>query len=100
MSLDFFLRHFFFSQWLAKQSAARQAVQEAKSANPGEVERDPLWYKDRGNEFFSSGNIPAAINAFTAASMDSPFSVCYLVVCLQEVQGSFLSFERSFESCS
>ncbi len=35
-------------QWLAKQAEARKVVQAAKQADPASIERDPLWYKDRG----------------------------------------------------
>ncbi len=77
-------------QWLAKQAEARKVVQAAKQADPASIERDPLWYKDRGkyvlmknrcltwlmltcaamhSEFFKAGNYPAASNAFTAGSM-------------------------------
>jgi hypothetical protein len=38
----------FKKQWLAKQAAARKAVNEAKAAKPGDVEHDPLWYRDKG----------------------------------------------------
>ncbi len=38
----------FLRQWLAKQAEARKIVQAAKQADPASIERDPLWYKDRG----------------------------------------------------
>ena len=75
-------------QWLAKQAAARQAVQDAKRAGDDAIEHDPLWYKDRGkyvlprrtsaagccgcgcvtccSEYFKADNYLGAINAFTA----------------------------------
>jgi len=34
-------------QWLTKQAAARKEVDRAKAAQPGDVEHDPLWYRDR-----------------------------------------------------
>ena len=37
-----------YSQWLAKQATARKAVNEAKASKPGDVEHDPLWYRDKG----------------------------------------------------
>lgn len=65
-------------EWLAKQDAARKAVHEAKSKEGGDIEHDPLWYKDRGNEFFKAENFPAAINAFTAAiSLDPSQAILY-----------------------
>eukprot|EP00040_Diaphanoeca_grandis_P042821 m.266086 g.266086 ORF g.266086 m.266086 type:complete len:381 (-) comp65354_c0_seq1:279-1421(-) len=66
-------------EWLAKQSAARKAVQEAKDkAKNNDIEADPLWYKDRGNEFFKQNNFQAAINAFTAAiSLDENMASLY-----------------------
>ena len=36
------------------------------------IEDDPLWLKDKGNEFFRSGNIASAKNAFTAAAELDP----------------------------
>eukprot|EP00730_Choanoeca_flexa_P001412 TRINITY_DN10624_c0_g1_i1.p2 TRINITY_DN10624_c0_g1~~TRINITY_DN10624_c0_g1_i1.p2 ORF type:complete len:121 (+),score=9.05 TRINITY_DN10624_c0_g1_i1:903-1265(+) len=53
-------------QWLAKQAAARKEVERAKSSQPGDVEHDPLWYRDRGRNFFNKGDFQSAINAFTA----------------------------------
>lgn len=54
-------------EWLSKQMAARKAVNEAKEkAKEGGVEADPLWYKDKGNEFYKAGNFQSAINAYTA----------------------------------
>lgn len=55
------------SEWLEKQAAARKAVQEAKDAVGSGIADDPLWLKDKGNEFFKAGNYQSAINAFTAA---------------------------------
>eukprot|EP00730_Choanoeca_flexa_P001413 TRINITY_DN10624_c0_g1_i6.p1 TRINITY_DN10624_c0_g1~~TRINITY_DN10624_c0_g1_i6.p1 ORF type:complete len:364 (+),score=74.96 TRINITY_DN10624_c0_g1_i6:65-1156(+) len=52
--------------WLAKQAAARKEVERAKSSQPGDVEHDPLWYRDRGRNFFNKGDFQSAINAFTA----------------------------------
>eukprot|EP00035_Acanthoeca_spectabilis_P023904 m.451469 g.451469 ORF g.451469 m.451469 type:complete len:382 (+) comp20161_c0_seq1:29-1174(+) len=54
-------------EWLANQAAARKAVQEAKQfAKDLGVENDPLWLKDKGNEFFKKGDYKGAINAYTA----------------------------------
>jgi len=55
------------AEWLEKQAAARKAVQEAKDAVGSGIADDPLWLKDKGNEFFKMGNFQSAINAFTAA---------------------------------
>jgi len=55
------------SEWLEKQAAARKAVQEAKDAVDSGIADDPLWLKDKGNEFFKAGNYQSAVNAFTAA---------------------------------
>lgn len=59
-------------EWLAKQAHARKAVQRATEANPTDVEADPLWLRDRGQEFFRLGNFQSAINAFTSAITLAP----------------------------
>lgn len=60
-------------EWLANQAAARKAVQEAKQfAKDLGVENDPLWLKDKGNEFFKKGDYKGAINAYTAGSAFGP----------------------------
>lgn len=60
-------------EWLSKQMAARKAVNEAKEkAKEGGVEADPLWYKDKGNDFYKTGNYQSAINAYTAGSALTP----------------------------
>mmetsp|Transcript_823 Transcript_823/g.2413 ORF Transcript_823/g.2413 Transcript_823/m.2413 type:complete len:345 (-) Transcript_823:1626-2660(-) len=60
-------------EWLANQAAARKAVQDAKQfAKDLGVDNDPLWLKDKGNEFFKKGDYRGAINAYTAGvTLDS-----------------------------
>jgi hypothetical protein len=54
-------------EWLSNQAEARKAVQEAKQyAKDLGVDNDPLWLKDKGNEFFKNGDFRGAINAYTA----------------------------------
>ena len=49
-------------EWLAKMAAARQ-IKDPKNIN----EKNPEFLKDKGAEFFKSGNYEAAINAFSEA---------------------------------
>ncbi|EDQ90088.1 uncharacterized protein MONBRDRAFT_31996 [Monosiga brevicollis MX1] len=53
-------------EWLEKQAAARKAVEAAKASKPGDVEHDPLWYRDKGRQFFQNEDYQSAINAYTA----------------------------------
>lgn len=56
------------AEWLEKQTRARRAVQDAKKmCDDAGVDHDPLWLKDKGNEFFRKSDFVSAINAFTAA---------------------------------
>eukprot|EP00043_Microstomoeca_roanoka_P007334 m.70646 g.70646 ORF g.70646 m.70646 type:complete len:237 (+) comp13784_c1_seq3:562-1272(+) len=65
-------------EWLDKQAAARKAIADAKERQGGSIEHDPLWYTDKGREFFRNGDIQSAINAFTSAvALDPESSLAY-----------------------
>lgn len=53
-------------EWLTKMAAARR-ISTPKDTGSGETinERNPEFLKDKGVEFFKSGNYEAAINAFS-----------------------------------
>lgn len=53
-------------EWLTKMAAARK-ISTPQDKNSGETinERNPEFLKDKGVEFFKTGNYEAAINAFT-----------------------------------
>lgn len=53
-------------EWLTKMAAARK-ISAPKGDNPEETlnERNPEFLKDKGVEFFKSGNYEAAFNAFS-----------------------------------
>ncbi|XP_046357216.2 dynein axonemal assembly factor 4-like [Haliotis rufescens] len=53
-------------EWLKKQAEARRTV-ELSDADLSEEEKNPLWLRDKGNEFFKGGNYQAAVNAYTHA---------------------------------
>lgn len=62
-------------EWLTKMAAARKIQQPNDKKKKGDEEgaeesineRNPEFLKDRGNEFFKSGNYEAAINVYTQA---------------------------------
>jgi hypothetical protein len=64
-------------EWLSKQMQARKAVAEAKEAMASGIGNDPLWLKDKGNEFFKQGNYQAALNAFTTVRCSSLNSILH-----------------------
>ncbi|XP_046545728.1 dynein axonemal assembly factor 4-like isoform X2 [Haliotis rubra] len=53
-------------EWLRKQAEARKTV-ELADADLSEEEKNPLWLRDKGNEFFKAGDYQAAVNAYTHA---------------------------------
>ncbi|XP_053405308.1 dynein axonemal assembly factor 4-like [Mercenaria mercenaria] len=53
-------------EWLKKQAEARRIV-ELEDENLSEEEKNPMWLRDKGNEFFKAGNLEAAINAYSHA---------------------------------
>ena len=59
-------------EWLAKQAAARRIATD-KTNSEGDInERNPEFLKDKGVEFFRTGNFEAAINAFSEAIALNP----------------------------
>lgn len=60
-------------EWLTKMAAARR-IKTPKEDSTGETinERNPEFLKDKGVEFFKSGNYEAAINAFSEAIKLNP----------------------------
>lgn len=53
-------------EWLKKQAEARRII-ELEDENLSEEEKNPLWLRDKGNEFFKAGNLEAAVNAYSHA---------------------------------
>ncbi|CAH1800547.1 unnamed protein product [Owenia fusiformis] len=53
-------------EWLKKQNEARR-IRDTEDDNLTEEERNPVWLRDKGNEFFKTGNYQAAINAYSHA---------------------------------
>lgn len=60
-------------EWLTKMAAARK-ISTPKDADSAETinERNPEFLKDKGAEFFKSGNYEAAVNAFSEAIKLNP----------------------------
>lgn len=60
-------------EWLTKMAAARK-INKPKDTDSAETinERNPEFLKDKGVEFFKSGNYEAAINAFSEAIKLNP----------------------------
>ena len=60
-------------EWLAKQAAARRIAPADKTSTDGDInERNPEFLKDKGTEFFRTGNYEAAVNAFSEAIKLNP----------------------------
>lgn len=60
-------------EWLAKQAAARRIASADKTSSNGDInERNPEFLKDKGGEFFRTGNYEAAVNAFSEAIKLNP----------------------------
>lgn len=58
-------------EWLQKQADARKAL-EVEDSDLTEEEKNPLFMRDKANEFFKAGNYQAAVNAYTTALRYSP----------------------------
>ncbi|XP_063435199.1 dynein axonemal assembly factor 4-like [Mytilus trossulus] len=58
-------------EWLQKQADARKAL-EVEDSDLTEEEKNPLFMRDKANEFFKAGNFQAAVNAYTTALRYSP----------------------------
>lgn len=58
-------------EWLKKQAEARKAI-EIEDSDLTEEEKNPMFLRDKGNEFFKAGNFQAAVNAYTTAIRYSP----------------------------
>ncbi len=54
-------------EWLTKQAAARRITKDKDNSNGDINERNPEFLKDKGVDFFRTGNYEAAINAFSEA---------------------------------
>ncbi|KAL4227531.1 Dynein assembly factor 4 [Mactra antiquata] len=64
-------------EWLKKQAEARRIV-ELEDENLSEEEKNPMWLRDKGNEFFKAGNLEAAINAYShALRLNHTLHSCY-----------------------
>ncbi|KAI8482091.1 hypothetical protein Bbelb_401780 [Branchiostoma belcheri] len=64
-------------EWLKKQAEAMRAA-EIDDPNLSEEEKNPLWLKEKGDGFYKSGNILAAVNAYSQAiRMDSKMPALY-----------------------
>ena len=59
-------------EWLTKMAAARKIKPPEKGDDKNVNERNPVFLKDRGVEFFKAGNYEAAVNAFTEALRLNP----------------------------
>ncbi|XP_023216851.1 dynein assembly factor 4, axonemal-like [Centruroides sculpturatus] len=53
-------------EWLRKQAEARKC-NELEFADLRPEERNPLWLKDKGDDFYSKGDYKSAINTYTLA---------------------------------
>lgn len=58
-------------EWLTKQAAARR-IAPADTTDNGSNERNPEFLKDKGAEFFRTGNYEAAVNIFSEAIKLNP----------------------------
>ncbi|XP_062512822.1 dynein axonemal assembly factor 4-like [Corticium candelabrum] len=55
-------------EWLKKMAEAGRTPGGASKTEDGDLsERNPLWLKDKGNEFYKAGDYLSAINAYTEA---------------------------------
>ncbi|XP_035664317.1 dynein assembly factor 4, axonemal-like [Branchiostoma floridae] len=64
-------------EWLKKQTEAMRAA-EIDDPNLSEEEKNPLWLKEKGDGFYKSGNVLAAVNAYSQAiRMDSKMPALY-----------------------
>ncbi|XP_052796809.1 dynein axonemal assembly factor 4-like [Mya arenaria] len=84
-------------EWLKKQAEARRIV-ELEDENLTEEERNPVWLRDKGNEFFKAGNFEAAVNVYTHAIRLSPnLYSCYSnrAACHLKMRNFFKSIEDS-----
>lgn len=60
-------------EWLAKQAAARRITPADGTSTDSDInERNPEFLKDKGAEFFRTGNYEAAVNAFSEAIKLNP----------------------------
>ncbi|KAK2181230.1 hypothetical protein NP493_405g02012 [Ridgeia piscesae] len=53
-------------EWLKKQADMRK-IMEVADEDLSEEEKNPVWLRDKGNEFFKAGNFKAACNAYSHA---------------------------------
>lgn len=58
-------------EWLKKQAERRQAI-DIKDADLTEEEKNPVFLRDKGNDFFKAGNYQSAVNAYSTAIRYSP----------------------------
>ncbi|XP_066282095.1 dynein axonemal assembly factor 4-like [Branchiostoma lanceolatum] len=64
-------------EWLKKQTEAMRAA-DIDDPNLSEEEKNPLWLKEKGDGFYKSGNVLAAVNAYSQAiRMDSKMPALY-----------------------
>ncbi|WAR00965.1 DAAF4-like protein, partial [Mya arenaria] len=82
---------------LEDEAEARRIV-ELEDENLTEEERNPVWLRDKGNEFFKAGNFEAAVNVYTHAIRLSPILYsCYSnrAACHLKMRNFFKSIEDS-----
>lgn len=58
--------------WLKKQAEARK-IEDVSDPDLRPEEKDPVWLKNKGDNFFKSGNYLSAINAYNLAIRISPY---------------------------
>ncbi|XP_014677242.1 PREDICTED: dyslexia susceptibility 1 candidate gene 1 protein homolog [Priapulus caudatus] len=74
-------------EWLKKQVEARKRI-EADDMDLTEEERDPVWLKEKGDSFFTQGNVEGAISVYSHAirlnaklpALFSNRAACHLLV--------------------